>query len=117
MRNVLTVIGLSSCLLGCAELPPKAVVGYYLPKARIQVTATETIACEGANHVTATFDVKPSISYFADTTQRRSFSFNDFSNAFNDMDMTVDLTNDGRLQTINATETGEAKEIASAASL
>ncbi|WP_133647940.1 hypothetical protein [Paraburkholderia flava] len=98
-------------LTGCAVLPD-ATITYYLPKSQTAITATQTIACDSQKilSVTTVLNAKP--AYMADYTRKAEpLHIQKLDGMMSDTDVAVTLTDDGRLKSINSTQTGEAEAV------
>lgn len=107
----------SMLLSGCASAP-NFTQSYYLPKAETTVTATAVIACNSRKIPIAKFVLADPTTYVADFTAPERLNFEDLSGPFSSSNATIELTNDGRLSSINASVTGNgAKDISTAVSI
>lgn len=111
-RNLLHATWLVPILTACAVLPD-ATITYYLPKSRTTITVTQTIACDSSKNpnVTLVLNVKP--TYMADYSDaaKERIAIKALDSAMSDTDVAVALTEDGRLKSINSTQTGEAEAV------
>lgn len=102
---------LAVCLFlvsGCAVLPD-ATITYYLPKSTTVFSVTQTVSCAGKNAAVSDA-VTPSTDFEADTAFA-SITTHGLDGALSDTEVTVALTEDGRLKSINSKQTGEAEPI------
>jgi len=102
---------LASCLFlvsGCAVLPD-ATVTYYLPKSTTVFSVTQTVSCAGKN--AAVSDAVTSSTDFEADAAFASITTHGLDGALSDTDVTVALTEDGRLKSVNSKQTGEAEPI------
>ena len=106
MIKSIVIVLLSIAVTSCASLPHEAIVRYYTPRARIHVTATQTEVCSSTN-LSSTFKAAAVVAYEAQGDPY-FVRFNDLANTLSSSDLTINLTSDGRLQGVNATNTGEA---------
>lgn len=112
-------IGLA--LTGCASLPD-VVIPYYWTKWEAQVIAARSVWCYQKKDGTRGIVVTPAstvvpVIYSADTAKgkKHTIALKPLDRWFADIDLTVQLTPDGRLKAINATQTGGGGALASAA--
>lgn len=110
------VLAASSILGACASVPD-VTVNYWLPKAETKVTVTQTVACDATDeHVFAVNTATPTTTYVADRTGApTTFRIKDIDSSLGDTSLTVGLTDDGRLKTVNAVSTGQGQAIVTAA--
>ena len=120
-----TVIALAMSLAGCATIPD-VTVPYYFPRSKTQFVVTQTIGCSKitkGQHRTlgAVMSAVPTTVNEADvefpalTDQEKNdhaphqghFQYAAFKGALDDSDVTVTLTPDGRLSSINGTSAGQ----------
>lgn len=108
---------LAPAFTGCATLPD-ASVNYYLPKSETEITVTQTIVCDPSGYPNVTNALSAKTKYSADYDYKKSgfqLSLKGLDGAFSDTDVTVSLTEDGRLSGINSSQTGQAEPIIKAA--
>lgn len=109
MLQVARLVPLATVLLaGCASMPDVE-VGYYLPKAIVNVTVTQTAACTAGGVPVFTDDAAVSAEYVSDGT-RRSISLPQLGSGLTKADVTVELHSDGRLKSVNSKTTGQQAE-------
>jgi hypothetical protein len=96
-------------IAGCSTLPD-VTVSYFYPKAHTQLQVTQTLACsKDKKHVVPVLSfAAPVNSYLTDASQAGKIHIKDLGGALSDADITVVLTDDGRLKSINATSAGQA---------
>lgn len=101
-------------LAGCSTIPD-AQVSYYQTKTQITIKVTRSVLCDQENlpHVANT--VIPSVTHSADLMNARSLRLTGLRSAFTDSDVKIEFYEDGRLKTINATQTGQGEVILKAA--
>lgn len=105
----------SASVAGCASLPP-ATVNYYLPRADLEVQVARSIACSTDDKIAEAAKVISSkVTYSADTTAGRKISVRDFRGDLANTEVGLTLTEDGRLSSINTTQSGQGSEILEAA--
>jgi hypothetical protein len=92
-------------------------VHYYPPKAETTVTVTETIACNSNQELVFVLSASPNTVYSGDYSQKpHDFSFKKVDGgSLSDSSLTFNLTEDGRLKSINATTTGEGEAVVKSA--
>jgi hypothetical protein len=99
---------------GCATVPDTS-VNYFLPKAQTTVQVTESLACNSEGNKIFYIDtVTPTTVYAADPTRHYSFSMKSVSHWYADTSLTIKLTTDGRLQSINGQTTGAGEGLVKA---
>lgn len=105
----LSVIALA-LLGGCARLP-KAKTHYYLATSTLNVQAVRVLACDKQTHIHVASSVTTTVTNSPDTKTGPSggyaFDLSTLHSSFSDADITFVLTSDGRLETVNATSTGQ----------
>lgn len=104
----------AAILVGCASAP-EVQIRYFAPKAVTAITATQTLDCTNdksrllishAPAATTTYSSDRSRSFVLDTAPLRS--------AWANTEMTVELTDDGRLASVNHTASGQGESIVKA---
>lgn len=107
-------LGFSSCataialMAGCTYAP-NVDMTYAMPKARTVVTVTQTIGCSSANYILSVASPQIATNYVPDyDAPSGKINFQAPDNWFVDTDTAVTLTDDGRLASINSSNTGEA---------
>jgi len=111
MAKLLPLIAVVLLAAGCATLPDVE-VAYYAPKSRTAVAVTQSLDCNRAHtQIFIVNAVTVANTYVADRTRRYTIGYKDFDRWFADADMTIGLTDDGRLKTINANSTGQGEAI------
>jgi hypothetical protein len=96
---------LSIALGGCASTPDVA-VKYHFPTASTQILLTQSITCDGQRIISSAAVTPPTPTYFADPKRWASLNYKRIDGLIADSDLTVGLTDDGRLKSINAVTTG-----------
>lgn len=101
---------LAACavLAGCAATPD-VTVSYFFPKAETQLHITQTLACPSdASAVLSTVTVTPTTTYSSDLEMKPGkFNFKSLSSSFANSDISLNLTEDGRLLGVNASSEGQ----------
>lgn len=113
MRHQPLALVIATTWLGSCGSMPAVTVSYYFPKAETQLQLAQTIACndDGSGLFSATA-VTPTTQYVADRrVDRATISFKRLSGSFSNADVTVKLTDDGRLQGVNAVSEGDGGAI------
>jgi hypothetical protein len=112
-RLSLLVAGL---LAACASIPDVG-VPYYLPRATLMLTLQQTLQCNGNTppDLVSAYSVTPTVSYSRDSKREYWFAFKDLDGLWSDADLKLVRTEDGRLVSINGTQTGQGQTITSAA--
>ena len=99
---------------GCASIPPVTLT-YFQPKAQITAEATQTVTCKKSSTGNYTpfsiSKVKLTESYISDFSKTYTLNFKELDGFFNDAEIEIDLTPDGRLANINGSSTGIGKMI------
>lgn len=107
----LLAAGLGGILAGCAQLP-NATITYYLPKSSTTISVTQTVACDASKNPNVTMMLNAKPTYSADyDAGGQPISIHLLDGALSDTDVTVTLTDDGRLKTINSSQTGQAEAV------
>lgn len=101
-------------LSGCGTIPD-AQVSYYLAKTQVTVKVTRSVLCDAKNLPLVANTATPSVVHSADFTNRKSTSLAGLNGKFSDSDIKFEFYEDGRLKTINATQTGQGEAILKAA--
>ena len=102
-------------LAGCA-VTPNAVVRYKPTEWIMGLSATYTLSCKNTDFwFTSSAFVVP--SYFAGKNHEKDFviRFRDFNSPVSDADMSVSLTEDGRLKSLNSSSTGQGEALVATA--
>lgn len=100
-----------ACMCACAELP-KAQIHYYYPQTNLNLEVLRAVACNSSNKLIELFRITPTLTYTADRKSKpQTLDIHKLNTAFSDTDITVKLTDDGRLQSVNGTSTGEGESI------
>jgi hypothetical protein len=95
---------------GCAQMPP-VVATYYPATTSLGLKVTRTVACDESNRPFIASSVTTSLSHAADTANPITFDPALLNSFFANGDMKVEFFADGRLKGLNATTTGQGKEI------
>ncbi|CAE6824791.1 hypothetical protein R75465_05999 [Paraburkholderia aspalathi] len=116
---------LSLCLVGLIELSgcantPDVSRSYYLPVVQQDIAIVQTIGCKMKNGKGITGPYSTAVatvttSYVADYSVEHSFTYKAVDNSFGDSDISVGVTDDGRLTALNAAGVGEGAAIIKAA--
>jgi hypothetical protein len=109
--------GLAAAVLtcaGCAQLPD-ATIHYYLARTTVSFKAVRTVACTAQGKLVSATTVTPTVVHSADRSQAFAIALARLKGAFVDGDLKVELYDDGRLKSVNATATGQAEPILEAA--
>ncbi|MCW1401969.1 hypothetical protein OKA06_06380 [Novosphingobium sp. MW5] len=113
MRNVASILALIS-MSGCASTPP-VTTHYYGARSTLELKMVRTLGCDAQNLPVIATTVTPSVAHLADPAQPRSIAFKGIDGSMANSDITMELTADGRLKSINATTTGQGETIIKAA--
>jgi hypothetical protein len=95
---------------GCATLP-QGTVTYYLAKTSVSVKVTRTVGCDANDQVIVANTVSSSTVHEADPHATHHLQLAKLRSVFADTDVKIDLTDDGRVKTLNGTLTGHGDEI------
>jgi len=109
--------GITGALLacaGCAQLPD-ATIRYYLARTTVSFKAVRTVACTADGKLVSATTVTPAVVHGADRAESLAIPLAHLKGRFVDGDLKVELYDDGRLKSVNATATGEAEPILKAA--
>lgn len=114
IRSRFAILGLS-VLSACATVPD-TVVRYYPPKAKLVVTVTQAVDCNAdKSALIASNSVSDAVTYSADTgVEPRTFRTKAPTDKLSDTNLTFNLTDDGRLKSVNGDSTGQAEAITKA---
>lgn len=108
---LLVCTGFSALVAGCT-IAPNVNMTYLMPKARMLVTVTQTIACSQSSKIVSVASGTISTSYVSDYAgPHGTINFSAPDNWLVDTDTGVTLTDDGRLSSINAAYTGEGAAV------
>ena len=97
-------------LSGCAHLPD-ATIGYYLSKSEVKIKVIRTVNCDADNNIIVVSSSTPSVTHSADRSKFRSINLAALKGFFSDTDIKFDFYEDGRLQGVNSTSTGQGETI------
>ncbi|SLN76714.1 hypothetical protein [Ruegeria meonggei] len=106
----LRILSLSLVISGCAKIPDVS-TRYYLTKSTLRLDVTRALSCSPGGQINISNAVSPVIANSADLSRTYPFNLQELKSTFTDPDVTVQFFEDGRLQSINATQTGTAKQI------
>ena len=109
---ILTLCGAS--LLAACSTTPKVSVNYYLPQAKLAVTATRLVRCDAVLNpiVSTTVTTKTTYSPYGSP---HTIDVAATSHFYADADLAITLTEDGRLSGINSTSAGQGGAIVKSA--
>lgn len=99
-----------AALVGCTKIPDVS-TQYYLTKSSLRLDVSRALSCDSGNQIDITDAVSPVIVNSADLNSRREFDLKKLKATFSDPSVTINFYDDGRLKSINATQTGTAKQI------
>ncbi len=116
-HQLTTLLAITPLLLlsACGGSMPNVKAGYYLPKSELNLTITQTAACAKSNIPIITTNVTLNPSYSSDTTTSYTLDLSEIDGNFTKADATMEFYPDGRLKSINTTQTGTGSEILTAA--
>ncbi len=100
-------------LLGACATTPDVTVGYYLPKAEAKVQVIQSADCDASKSqvfVANTATLATAISSDR-AAPRRTVSLKALDGAFANTDAAFKFTEDGRLQSVNASSTGKGEDV------
>ncbi|WP_175773331.1 hypothetical protein [Paraburkholderia phenazinium] len=122
--NTKYCLGVVACLVGSIELSgcadtPDISRSYYFPVAQQDISIVQTIGCKMMNGKKITGPYSTAVatvttSYVADYSTTHSFRYKALDSAFGDSDISVGVTDDGRLSSLNAAGVGEGAAIVKA---
>lgn len=101
-------------LVGCGSLPD-AKINYYLTKSQITVKVARSVLCDTKNFPVVANVAAPNVTHSADLTKPRTTDLAGLRGSFTDADIKFELYEDGRLKTVNATQTGQGDAVVKAA--
>ena len=114
MFRPLFILYLISLLTACGSLPDVK-VGYYLPKANLIITVTQSAAClkqdDGSWKTSLRSSAEYQPKYSADTTQTYSVDLSRLNSWYGKPDIDFSFTEDGRLTSVNSTGAGQGEEL------
>jgi hypothetical protein len=96
-------------LPGCGSMP-KVKVGYYLPMASVAVTLTQSATCTAGNVPILQNDVLITTNYSRDPTELYKVDLSQLGNAWSKADAGFEFHDDGRLKSVNTSQTGQGAE-------
>lgn len=124
-RAALILPGLA-VLTACASMP-HVIESYYFPKAKTDLLITQTIGCNHSNGkylIYSMADVTTATTYSADmrryptkkdrnkeTADTGTIDYSKFSGPFNNADISLTFTRDGRLSGVNTTAAGQGSAV------
>lgn len=97
-------------ITGCAKIPDVS-TSYYLTKSTLRLDASRSLSCNEKGQITIAHAVSPVISNFADTTSHESFDLTNLKATFTDPNAEISFYEDGRLKSINTSQTGTAGQV------
>lgn len=111
MRHLVSVSLLGLILGGCASTPP-VTVNYYLPKGTLDLQLARSVACSTNDAVyESTKLLSSTMTYSADTSAPQAMRIRDFESSLASSEIGLTFTEDGRLSTLNTTQTGQGSQI------
>lgn len=116
MSKLAVVLSIILLLVGCASTP-NVTYSYYPARSQTTLTITQTIACTADQQtVVSVYSADATTIYTADTTSKPyELPIKSLDGRFSDADIKATFTEDGRLQTINRTATGQGENLIKAA--
>lgn len=112
-RNVV-LVNVLIILSGCSSIPD-VTARYYQTQTQYTIKATRTVSCDDNNTVHSILTVSPTAEYFADLNSQKEIKLSNLNGVFTDSDIEFQLYDDGRLKSINGTQTGQGDKIIKAA--
>lgn len=102
-------------LTACATVPD-AVVQYYPPKAKLTMAVTQAVDCTADKTALVTSNsIADPVAYSADRAAPvRQFRIRQPAGSLADTNLTFNLTDDGRLKSVNGDSTGQVEAVAKA---
>jgi hypothetical protein len=110
IRTAAIAAALAVACGGCATLP-QGTVQYYLAKTSVTVKVIRTVGCDANDEVIVANTVSPTFVHEADLGAGHDLPLAKLRSVFADTDVKIDLTDDGRVKTVNGTLTGHGDEI------
>lgn len=109
-RFALALLLTSLCLTSCATLPD-ATVRYKLAHTDVKVKVVRTIVCNAADDLIQAYATTPIVTHRASTSECNDcrIPLRSLRGLFTDTDLKIELEEDGRLKSINASSTGQAE--------
>lgn len=105
-----TVVAFVTGLSGCGAIPD-AQVAYYHAKTQVAVKVTRSVLCDAKNLPIVANTTVPSTVHSADPVKPQSLSLAGLRGPFTDSDIKFEFYEDGRLKSINASQTGQGESI------
>jgi hypothetical protein len=101
---------LATSLLGCSSIP-ETTLTYYQAKTRVNVKALRSVACSSDDQLFISNAVVPTVVHYADRGMPHTLALADLKGTLADNDIKIELTDDGRMKSINAVATGQGEAI------
>ena len=108
-------VGLAALLSGCGNIP-NATVSYYLAESSVSIKVIRSVMCDKGKHPVVATTVTPTVVHRADPESAKVFDIGAFRGSWSDADVKVELFEDGRLKSLNASTTGQGEAILKAVS-
>jgi hypothetical protein len=113
--NLIAAAAMAGLMSACTTTPD-VTVHYFLPKAETRLQVLQSIDCDaGKENLLIATTVTPATTYLANRDRPQAFAFKGVDGIFANADLSFTLTDDGRLKSVNATETGKGEDILKAA--
>ena len=106
----IAAIGAVGLTTGCASMP-NLKVGYYLPRAELSVSVTQTATCTADNIPITATDVKWEPAYLQNKEKLHEVDLSKLGSGVSKADITLEFYADGRLKSLNTTQTGQGQSI------
>ena len=106
--------GAALACAGCAQLPD-GTVHYYLARTTVGFKAVRTVACTKDGALVSATTLTPAVVHAADRSEAFAIPLAHLKGRLADGDLKVELYDDGRLKSVNATATGEGEAVLKAA--
>jgi len=110
----LLILALCAVAGACANMPD-ATIGYYLPRATVDVELTRVLACGEAGRLAIVSSGSAAPRHMADPTAFHTLALAGLNGTFSDNDATFEFFEDGRLKSVNSTSTGRGQVVIEAA--
>lgn len=113
MKKFLKMSGIGSMgiiAIGCANTPDLT-VSYFLAKSELQLEVIRTVTCNASNNLIVATTVKPTVSHMADTGASKTIEIAKLDSPLSHSDLKFEFYEDGRLNGVNTTSTGQGETI------
>jgi len=110
MRYLKAVLAICALGCGCAT-NPNASIHYYFATTDVKVRVLRTVTCNEQDHLIVSNAATVTPEHHADTKHQQKFNIAKLDSVFSNTDIAFDFYDDGRLKSINTTNTGQGEAI------